>query len=218
MFALELNSLHQSPSLPVNHYIHSTLRLSQSLNLFINQLSAPSHSQWRPSVRIEMVSGQRATVLRYACTSYLVHYEMRYSRNKSAQQNPCLEANSCWGNHKIPLDLWNPKFTTMLTNIPPEIPFLSQMNPVHNLASYFLKISFNIIRPPKLHLSSGLLLAVYPTKTWSAPSSIWSSFHIRTVSAVGPSGGITIWRLYSVTLSNQAQLILQVIVSLSVLA
>jgi len=40
------------------------------------------------------------------------------------------------------------KFIIMLTNSPPEIPFLSQMNPVHNLASYFLKISFNIICPP----------------------------------------------------------------------
>ena len=57
------------------------------------------------------------------------------------------------------------KSITMLTNSPPEIPFLSQMNPVHNLASYFLKISCNIICPPKLHLSSDLLLAVYPTKT-----------------------------------------------------
>ena len=57
------------------------------------------------------------------------------------------------------------KFITMLTNSPPEIPFLSQMNLVNNLASYFLKISFNIICPLKLHLSSPLLLAVYPIKT-----------------------------------------------------
>ena len=81
------------------------------------------------------------------------------------------------------------KFITMLTNSPHEIPFLSQMNPVHDLASYFLKINFNIICPPKLHLSSCLLLAVYPTKTQSAASLLWSFFHICRVSAGGPEGG-----------------------------
>jgi hypothetical protein len=44
--------------------------------------------------------------------------------------------------------LWSPKFPYRVLKIPPLVPLLSLVNPVHTTPSYFSRVHFNIILPP----------------------------------------------------------------------
>jgi hypothetical protein len=47
------------------------------------------------------------------------------------EQSPSWKANWLSANQKIPRTVWNPKVYYRIYNIPPPVPLLSQINPVH---------------------------------------------------------------------------------------
>jgi hypothetical protein len=65
--------------------------------------------------------------------------------------------------------LWNPKVQHRVHNSPPQVPILSQMNPIHIPKPYFRKIHLNVISHLRLGLPSGLLPSDLPTKMLYAP-------------------------------------------------
>jgi hypothetical protein len=60
--------------------------------------------------------------------------------------------------------IWNPKVHYVVHKNPTMDPFLSQMNPAHNLTTYNFKISSNVILSAMPWLPMRLLTFVYKTK------------------------------------------------------
>jgi hypothetical protein len=63
------------------------------------------------------------------------------------EHSPSSEANSHSANQEIPRPLWNPKVHYRVHNNLPLVPIVRQINPVHILTGYSVKILFNIILP-----------------------------------------------------------------------
>jgi hypothetical protein len=88
-------------------------------------------------------------------------YLLTYLLTHSKQQCPSWEANRFSVTQEIPGILWNPKVLYHIHKCLPPVPTLSQLNPVQNPTSLFLKIHLNIILPStpgsyKWSLSLGL--------------------------------------------------------------
>ena len=64
------------------------------------------------------------------------------------EQSPSWEAKWFSAGQETPRISWNPKVLYHILKCPPPVPILSQLDPVHTLTSYFLKIHYNIILPP----------------------------------------------------------------------
>jgi len=69
--------------------------------------------------------------------TYLLIYSMEH--------NSSWEANWLAASQEIPLILWNPGVHYRIHTCPPPVPILSQLDPVHNPTSHFLKVHLNII-------------------------------------------------------------------------
>jgi hypothetical protein len=72
-------------------------------------------------------------------------------------QNASLENSIHSDSQEITRPPRNPKDHHRAHKGPPLVLILSQMNPVHNLPSYFIKIHFDIIYNPRLRPLSGLV-------------------------------------------------------------
>jgi len=64
------------------------------------------------------------------------------------EQSPSLETNRFSATQEIPHNLWNLKIQYRIYKSPLTVPILSQLYPVHNPTSHFLKIHLNIILQP----------------------------------------------------------------------
>ena len=94
----------------------------------------------------------------YSMTLYTYHIMLICRITYSMEQCPSWEANRFAASQEIPHISWNPKVHYRIHKCLPPFPILSQLNPVHNSTSHFLKIHLNIILPsppgsPKWSLS-----------------------------------------------------------------
>jgi hypothetical protein len=83
------------------------------------------------------------------------------------------EAANCAASQELPSILWNPKVYYGVHKIPPSVPILSQINPIHTIPSCLSKIHFNI---------------VHQRTSWSSQLSLffWLSYSILYVLLFSP--------------------------------
>jgi hypothetical protein len=72
--------------------------------------------------------------------------------------------------------------------------FLSRINPVHTITSYFTNIHINIIFPPTSNLPSGLFPFGFPTKYYTHSASLPCVLHVLSISSSLKDHSNYIWR------------------------
>jgi hypothetical protein len=121
---------------------------------------------WRCRVRIlsQIPTASTEVYRRFPQLLLLLLGQSVNKLTNSMQQGPSWEANSHSASQEIPLLLWNSKVHHRAHNIPPLVPILSQMNPVHNFPHYFSKIHSNVIFASMSTFSECSLPFSFPTK------------------------------------------------------
>ena len=109
------------------------------------------------------------STLFYLCISSVIRVPLMVELTNPTQQSPSLEASTSSASQEMSCILWNPKVHYRVHNSPPHVPILSQINPVHPLATDFLMINFNVVVPYTSGIANGLLPSDFPIKTLNAP-------------------------------------------------
>jgi len=87
----------------------------------------------------------------------------------SVEHSPSWEANWFAANQEIPRILCNPKTHYCIHNLPPPVPMLSQLDPVHTPHPTSWRSNFISSSHLRLGLPSGLFPSSFPTKTLYTP-------------------------------------------------
>jgi hypothetical protein len=90
-------------------------------------------------------------------------YLLTYLLTNSKEQIPSWESNWFSASQEIPQFLWNPRVHYRIHKCPPTVPNLSQLDPVHNPTSHFLRLH---LRPS---LASGPFPSSFPNTTLYMP-------------------------------------------------
>jgi len=85
------------------------------------------------------------------------------------EQSPSWATDWLEASQEIPRILWNSKVHFHIHKCPPPVSILSQLDPVHALTSFFLKILLNIIVPSTPGSPQWSLSLRFPTKALYTP-------------------------------------------------
>jgi hypothetical protein len=77
--------------------------------------------------------------------------------------SPSWETANCAAIQELPSILWNPKVHYNVHNSPPQVPILSQIDPIPTILSYLSKIHFILSTHLRLGLHGGLFPSGFPT-------------------------------------------------------
>jgi hypothetical protein len=110
------------------------------------------------------------------CIFNLKALVITYSLTHSMEQSPSWEANLFSASQEIPRILWNPKVHYRIHKIPPPVPILGQLGPVHASTFHFVKIVIlsSLLRPD---LPGGLFPSDFHTKISFPPHTCYMSPH-----------------------------------------
>ena len=98
------------------------------------------------------------------------------------EQSPTWKANRFSANQEIPRILWNPNVHYRIRKLPPPVPILSQIDPVHKPSSISRRSILILSSHLRLGLPSGLFPSGFPTKILYTPLLSPNALHVPPIS------------------------------------